>query len=59
MNTAIKALMIFWIGIVPLAFLVLMFGPMFVTHEQKAEPEVSRHCSLDELLMDEPPERCR
>ncbi len=53
MSTIIKAIVIFWLGVVPVGFLVLMFGPMFA----KPEPipvAVEHKCTLDQLLDEVP-----
>lgn len=42
----LKLIAIFWLGIVPLAILVLMFGPMF-TKPAPASQEIERTCDAD------------
>jgi hypothetical protein len=48
----VKFLAVFWLFVVPLGFVVLMFGPMFAP---PGKPYVESHCDatcMDELLAD-------
>lgn len=50
MNTVIKAIVIFWIGVIPLGYAALVIGPMFAP---PAAPYVDSDCDstcMDELL---------
>ena len=61
MNTIIKGLVIFWFGVAPVGYVVLLLAPAFIARpaapvpvESNIEYECDRtgdmECSLDELL---------
>lgn len=50
MNAIIKALVVFWLCIVPLGFVVLMFGPMFAPAKPYEMPSKCDAACMDELL---------
>lgn len=50
MRALLKAMIIFWLGLVPLAFLILVLGPMFA---KPAAPYVEGRCDaacMDRML---------
>jgi hypothetical protein len=51
MRTLIKALILFWFGLVPLAFVVLLLGPMFAPKAAPyEEPSKCDAACMDKLL---------